>query len=95
MRGTRAERSSTVFPAAWRDEIFGLDPARRVSISGVGTGSQALRDSAFDANPRLHGLLVYLSVAAQIADRPGTFPVPQPTTSCVFGAGTPEPDELC
>ena len=94
MSRTRAERSSTVFPAAWRDDDFGLDPARRVPISGVGTGSQALRDSAFDAHTRLPGLLLYLLVAAQIVDRPGTFPIRQPTTSCVFGAGTPEPESF-
>jgi hypothetical protein len=93
MSRTRTEGSSTVFPAAWHDD-FWVGSGPRASISGVGTGSQALRDSAFDAHTRLHGLLLYPLVAAQIVASPGTFPVRQPTTSCMFGAGTREPDSF-
>jgi hypothetical protein len=57
MSRTRTEGSSTVFPAAWRDDDFWVGPGPRGSISGLGTGSQALRDSAFDAHTRLPGLL--------------------------------------
>jgi hypothetical protein len=70
MSRTRTEGSSTVFPAAWRDDDFWVGPGPRFSISGVGTRSQALRDSAFWIGRELFRSGSRLLAACSVAGTP-------------------------